>query len=83
MPLNYGNRHGGISFGIVNQKANCTNSVLLETPDAKHCMYMIDDGDEKGNTTFLTPAKFGIQCGEWPEVLMIEMKSLRKSVLLS
>ena len=62
------NRFGGISFGIVNQKANCTNSVLIETPDAKHCMYMIDDGDEKGNTTFLTPAKFGIQCGEWPDI---------------
>ena len=64
----YGNRHGGISFGLVNQKANCTNSVLVETPDAKHCMYMIDDGDEKGHTTFLTPTKYGIQCGEWPNI---------------
>ena len=62
------NRFGGISFGIVNQKANCTNSVLIETPDAKHCAYMVDDGDEKGYTTFLTPAKFGIQCGEWPDI---------------
>ena len=66
--IEYGCRHGGISFGIINQKADCTNSVLIETPDAKHCMYMIDDGDEKGNTTWLTPAKFGIQCGEWPGI---------------
>jgi len=66
--IEYGCRHGGISFGIVNQKADCTNSVLIETPDAKHCMYMIDDGGEKGNTTWLTPGKFGIQCGEWPGI---------------
>ena len=54
--IEYGNRHGAISFGKINQKANTTNAVLLETPDAKHCMYMIEDGDEKGNSTFLTPA---------------------------
>ena len=36
--IEYGNRHGAISFGKINQKANTTNAVLLETPDAKHCM---------------------------------------------
>ena len=76
------NRFGGISFGIVNQKANCTNSVLIETPDAKHCAYMVDDGDEKGFTTFLTPAKFGIQCGEWPEIDDRDEKSKKISFQL-
>ena len=77
--IEYGNRHGAISFGKINQKANTTNAVLLETPDAKHCMYMIEDGDEKGNSTFLTPAKFGIQCGEWPEIDDREEKSKKIS----
>ena len=76
------NRFGGISFGIVNQKANCTNSVLIETPDAKHCAYMVDDGDEKGYTTFLTPAKFGIQCGEWPDIDDRDEKSKKISLQL-
>ena len=76
------NRFGGISFGIVNQKADCTNSVLIETPDAKHCAYMVDDGDQKGNTTFLTPAKFGIQCGEWPDIDDRDEKSKKISFQL-
>ena len=76
------NRFGGISFGIVNQKADCTNSVLIETPDAKHCAYMVDDGDEKGYTTFLTPAKFGIQCGEWPDIDDRDEKSKKISFQL-
>ena len=76
------NRFGGISFGIVNQKTNCTNSVLIETPDAKHCAYMVDDGDEKGYTTFLTPAKFGIQCGEWPDIDDRDEKSKKISLQL-
>ena len=80
--IEYGNRHGAISFGKINQKGNTTNAVLLETPDAKHCMYMIEDGDEKGNSTFLTPAKFGIQCGEWPEIDDRDEKSKKISFQL-
>ena len=40
---------------------------------------MIEDGDEKGNSTFLTPAKFGIQCGECFEIDDREEKSKKIS----
>jgi len=61
--ITYGNRNGGIGFGIIHQPADVTSSVMLQTSDAVHSFFLDGDGKRKGWTTSIGPGNFQVECG--------------------
>ena len=61
--IEYGNDHGGISFGKVHKKGDVTSSVMLQGKDGRHRFYMDHDGQRPGYTTLTSPGTFAVKCG--------------------
>jgi len=80
--INYGNRHGRISFGQIHKAGDVTSAVMLQTSDAEHSFFMDEDGQRKGWTTSTSPANFQLTCGEHPTVEDAKEKAALDSLLL-
>ena len=61
--IEYGNDHGGCSFGKVHKKGDVTSSVMLQAKDGRHRFYMDADGQRPGYTTLTSPGTTRIRSG--------------------
>ena len=61
--IEYGNDHGGTSFGKVHKKGDVTSSVMLQAKDGRHRFYMDADGQRPGYTTLTSPGTTRIRSG--------------------
>ena len=59
----YGNDHGSISFGKIDQLATVTSGVQLNAKDGRHQFSLDNTGVRKGCTTSTSPAKFQVRTG--------------------
>jgi len=61
--IRYGNSHGSIAFGKIDEKGTVTSSVLLQGADGRHHIAMDKDGQRQGWTTLMSPGVCQISCG--------------------
>ena len=61
--VGWSNDKGSIRLGHIHKQGDVTASVLLQTPDAEHCMFLDMDGPRKGWTTSVGPGNFNVECG--------------------
>ena len=61
--LGWANEKGSVRLGHIHKQGDVTASVLLQTPDAEHCMFLDMDGPRKGWTTSVGPGNFNVECG--------------------
>ena len=80
--ITYGNRHGALSFGKIHRPGDVTCSVMLETTDGKHSLFMDEDGHRKGWTSIIQPGVFQVGCGEWPNIRDPDAKEALDSMML-
>ena len=77
--IRYGNDHGSISFGHIHKQGDVTASVMLQTSDANHALFMDKDGQRKGWTTITSPGNFQVEAGsaneEAQDTLMLNAKN--------
>ena len=59
----YGNDHGSIRFGHIDDKAEVTSAVMLQAPDGRHQLTLDKDGIRKGCTTSTSLSNFSVKCG--------------------
>ena len=59
----YGNDHGSITFGRIDETASVTSAVMLQAPDGRHQLSLDKDGIRKGCTTSTSLANFSLRCG--------------------
>ena len=59
----YGNDHGSIRFGHLDDKAEVTAGVQLSGKDGRHQLTLDNDGIRKGSTTSTSLANFSLRCG--------------------
>jgi len=62
--IRYGNDHGSISMGSIDEKGAVTSSVKLQAADGRHQLNMEKDGQRKGWTSISSPGNFQVVCGE-------------------
>ncbi len=61
--IGWSNDKGSIRLGHVHKQGDVTASVMLQTPDAEHSLYLDMDGPRKGWTTSIGPGNFNVECG--------------------
>ena len=61
--VGWSNDKGSVRLGHIHKQGDVTASVLLQTPDAEHCMFLDMDGPRKGWTTSVVPGNFNVECG--------------------
>ena len=61
--VGWANDKGSIRLGHVHKQGDVTASVILQTPDAEHSLYLDMDGPRKGWTTSIGPGNFNVECG--------------------
>ena len=61
--VGWSNDKGSIRLGHIHKQGDVTASVMLQTPDAEHSLYLDMDGPRKGWTTSLSPGNFCVECG--------------------
>ena len=59
----YGNDHGALRFGHIDDKGEVTSGVMLQAPDGRHQITLDNDGLRKGSTTSTSLANFSVKCG--------------------
>ena len=61
--VGWSNDKGSIRLGHVHKQGDVTSSVILQTPDSEHSLYLDMDGPRKGWTTSVGPGNFNVECG--------------------
>ena len=61
--VGWSNDKGSIRLGHVHKQGDVTASVILQTPDSEHSLYLDMDGPRKGWTTSVGPGNFNVECG--------------------
>ena len=59
----YGNDHGSLLFGHIDDTASVTAGVQLQAKDGRHQLTLDNDGVRKGCTTSTSLANFSVRCG--------------------
>ena len=76
--IRYGNNHGSISCGSIDESAKTTSGVLLQSSDGRHYFTLDRSGERKGFSTLSTPKNITLTCGfdneSGEETLMIHAK---------
>lgn len=76
--IRYGNDHGSISCGSIDESALTTSGVLLQSSDGRHFLTLDRSGQRKGFTTLSSPKNITLTCGfdndVGEETLMIHAK---------
>ena len=61
--VGWANDKGSVRLGHIHKQGDVTASVMLQTPDAEHSLYLDMDGPRKGWTTSMGPGNFNVECG--------------------
>ena len=59
----YGNDHGSLLFGHIDDTASVTAGVQLQAKDGRHQFTLDNDGVRRGCTTSTSPGKFSVRTG--------------------
>ena len=62
--IRYGNSHGSISFGHIDEYGIVTSSFLAQGSDARQSICLDETGKRKGWATITAPGNFSVSCGE-------------------
>ena len=62
--IRYGNSHGSISFGHIDEYGIVTSSFLAQGSDARQSICLDETGIRKGWISMTAPGNFSVSCGE-------------------
>ena len=62
--IRYGNSHGSISFGHIDEYGIVTSSFLAQGSDARQSICLDETGKRKGWISMTAPGNFSVSCGE-------------------
>ena len=62
--IRYGNTHGSISFGHIDEYGIVTSSFLAQGSDSRQSICLDETGIRKGWITMTAPGNFSVSCGE-------------------
>jgi len=62
--IRYGNCHGSISFGHIDEYGTVTSSFLAQGSDARQSICLDETGIRKGWISMTAPGNFSVSCGE-------------------